>query len=100
MGNVLESHSKYKSLVSMVKLDKYYNYIVDDLVKKTIIEGGFIKFPWEGQFIGTDYISVNFVLGEISSGYLNYMEDRYGSASQDSLTVLVKYAQQLEIENG
>ena len=82
------------------KIEKYYNYIIEDILKRTIIEGSFIKFPWEGYVIPIDYISVNFVLGEISSGYLNYMEDRYGCTSQDSLTILVKYAQQLEIENG
>ena len=92
----------------MSKKEKYINFIVDDLVKNTSVTspengegwGYTVKFPWERQDIGTDYVNINFVLDEINVDFLTFMENRYGTTSDDGMNVMVKYAQLLEKRYG
>ena len=89
----------------MDKKEKYYQHIVKNLIYKTIVIEDEIlgmnmvdykvKFPWEFYNIGTDEISVNFVMGEITTELFNYLEKNYGTTSDDALTIIVKYEQTL-----
>lgn len=86
----------------MNKIEKYYNYIVSDLLKKTIVEDDpiwvySIKFPWEQLTIGTDFITLNFIMDELDSGVVyKYLESQYGTTVDDGLSVIVKYGMSLE----
>tara|TARA_R110000751_G_scaffold302255_1_gene416167 strand:+ start:763 stop:966 length:204 start_codon:yes stop_codon:yes gene_type:complete len=63
--------------------EKYYGHIVKNLIYKTIVTENealgirdspyVVKFPWEFYNIDTDEISLNFILGEISGTYLDYL---------------------------
>lgn len=89
----------------MNKKEKYYQHVVKNLIYKTIVVEDEIiemnvvhykvKFPWEFYNIDTDEISLNFILGEISGTYLDYLEQQYGTTTDDALTIIVKYAKTL-----
>ena len=68
-------------LIFMNKKEKYINFIVNDLIKKTIIEGGFIEFPFPTplECYRTDLGDPQLInKGSVAGGFVKYVMDRYG----------------------
>ena len=89
----------------MNKLEKYYNYIVDDLKKNTVILYGYyeLSFPWNPVTYTKTTEDPNFPVGGVDIGmwrlsyykpsinemqkFAKYIKEKYGAKEEEAETI-------------
>ena len=88
----------------MNRKEKYYNFIVDDLLKKTEIDYEKEEISFPSSFLSSSPFSFSSLLLYPSHPYLfsKYLKDLYGTRDEEVRTIWKLYKERIQslIDNG